>query len=207
MIDIKDLKTGDIFSENSHYILTSKNDKKKEYIFEHTESKMSVRLTEQYILDLLKTANSYSKEVEVTKEDSKSGPGIRTIWENIHSQQVFTVCFKKQDKPKTAKSIAEEQGNIRRIATEKIEKAKKAKKSIADAYEEALAYVQSNPVLEYLPGEDRILKGYKTQFSSRDGRYDCMDIDIKELRPVNINTINWLVYDGVKYTVKDTKKK
>ena len=57
-------------------------------------------------------------------------------------------------------------------------------------------------------GEDRVLRGYKVQFASRDGRYDCVDMDIvrtdKEsgIRPVNINTIKWLIFNGVKYIVK-----
>lgn len=60
----------------------------------------------------------------------------------------------------------------------------------------------------YEEGEDRVLRGYKIQFESRDGRYDCVDMDIvrtdKEsgIRPVNINTIKYLIFDGVKYVVK-----
>ena len=57
-------------------------------------------------------------------------------------------------------------------------------------------------------GEDRVLRGYKIQFESRDGRYDCVDMDITKtdkesgIRPVNINTIKYLIFDGVKYVVE-----
>lgn len=57
-------------------------------------------------------------------------------------------------------------------------------------------------------GEDRVLRGYKIQFESRDGRYDCVDMDITKtnkesgVRPVNINTIKYLIFDGVKYVVE-----
>ena len=52
------------------------------------------------------------------------------------------------------------------------------------------------------------LRGYKIQFESRDGRYDCVDMDITKtdkesgVRPVNINTIKYLIFDGVKYVVE-----
>lgn len=57
-------------------------------------------------------------------------------------------------------------------------------------------------------GEDRVLRGYKIQFESRDGRYDCVDMDITKtdkesgIRPVNILTIKWLIFNGVKYIVE-----
>lgn len=59
-----------------------------------------------------------------------------------------------------------------------------------------------------LQGEDRVLRGYKIQFESRDGRYDCVDMDITKtdkesgIRPVNILTIKWLIFNGVKYIVE-----
>lgn len=87
------------------------------------------------------------------------------------------------------------------------EEAKKAKKSMAVAYKEALEFIQNNPVKDYIEGENRILRGYKMQFVSRDGKYRCMDMDItrtdKETgeRLVNINTISQLIYNGTKYIV------
>lgn len=48
----------------------------------------------------------------------------------------------------------------------------------------------------------------KMQFVSRDGKYKCMDMDIKRTgketgeRYVNINTISHLIYNGVKYVVE-----
>lgn len=201
MIDLKDLKVGDIFSEESHYILKEVN--KDSYKFAHLESNLVVGLGKEYVSTLLKTANSYTKEVIVGKEDKKDGTlGIRSIFENIHNSQVFTICFKKQDTAKTKKAIEAEKEAQISLAVETIEKAKKAKKSMAIAYAEAIKIVQNNPIMETIPGEPRVLTGYKLQFTSRDGRYDCMDMQIKEKRPVNINTIEWLVYDGIKYTVK-----
>lgn len=93
-------------------------------------------------------------------------------------------------------------------ATSMIDKAKRQKKSMATAYKEALEFVQSNPIKDYTEGEDRVLRGFKIQFVSRDGKYRCMDMDIEKTekdtgeRLVNINTISQLIYNGVKYTVE-----
>lgn len=76
------------------------------------------------------------------------------------------------------------------------------------AYKEALEFIQNNPVKDYIEGEDRVLRGYKMQFVSRDGKYKCMDMDIERTeketgeRLVNINTISQLIYNGVKYIVE-----
>lgn len=59
-----------------------------------------------------------------------------------------------------------------------------------------------------IEGEDRVLRGYKMQFVSRDGKYKCLDMDIERnskedgVRLVNINTIKQLIFNGVKYVVE-----
>lgn len=135
-----------------------------------------------YLKNYTNSADLFETTVKVTKEDKKDGTlGIRSIWENIHSGQVFTVCFKKQDKPKSKRKLQE-----KNLITELV----------------------NSPVLPYEEGEDRVLRGYKIQFESRDGRYDCVDMDITKtdkesgIRPVNILTIKWLIFNGVKYIVE-----
>lgn len=62
-----------------------------------------------YLKNYTNSADLFETIVKVTKEDKKDGTlGIRSIWENIHSGQVFTVCFKKQDKPKSKRKLQEE---------------------------------------------------------------------------------------------------
>lgn len=81
-------------------------------------------------------------------------------------------------------------------------------KSVTLAYKEALEHIQNNPIKDFIEGEDRVLRGYKMQFVSRDGKYKCMDMDVvrgpKETgeRLVNINTIKQLIFNGVKYVVE-----
>lgn len=206
-VNLSEIRVGDIFSEESHYIV--ENIEKGKVIFTRLESGKSVSLTNEYVKDMLNTSDQYDKKVKVTKEDKKDGtPGIRTIFERIKSSEVFTVVFKKQDKPKTKKAIEEEKAKQREKAIALIDKAKKQKKSMATAYKEALEFIQNNPVKDYIEGEDRVLRGFKLQFVSRDGKYKCMDMDIERTsretgeRLVNINTISELIYNGTKYVVE-----
>ena len=204
---IQNIKVGDVLSETSHYKITEVSSTGVSCI--HIESGDTVHIGQEYLKNYCQSADEYSEVVEVTREDKLDGTlGIRSIFEGIHSSEVFTVVFKKQDKKKTKKQVKEEQERQIQDAIALIEKAKSQKKSMAAAYAEALTFIQQNPVKDYIEGESRTLRGYKVQFQSRDGRYDCVDMDIEKtekesgIRPVNINTIESLIYKGVKYIVK-----
>lgn len=206
-VNLKEIEVGDVFSEESHYIV--KEVKKNSIVFEHLESGKTVSLSNEYVHNMLNTSDQYEMEMKVTREDKKDGTkGIRTIFEGIKSSEVFTVVFKKQNLPKSKKVYEAEKEAQRNEAIVLIDKAKKQKKSMAVAYKEALEYIQNNPIKDYIEGEDRVLRGYKLQFVSRDGKYRCLDMDIerdeKETgeRLVNINTISQLIYNGVKYIVE-----
>ena len=206
-VNVSEIQVGDVFSEESHYIVKAIH--KDSIVFTHLESGKEVKLSTSYVQSLLNTSDQFHETKEVTREDKKDGtPGIRTIFESIKSSEVFTVVFKKQDKPKTKKQISEEREAQREKAIELIDKAKKQKKSMAVAYKTALEYIQDNPILDYVEGEERVLRGFKLQFVSRDGKYRCLDMDIERTsketgeRLVNINTIEQLIYNGVKYIVK-----
>ena len=206
-VNVSEIQVGDVFSEESHY--TVKSIGKDSIVFIHLESGKEVKLSISYVQGLLNTSDQFHETKEVTREDKKDGtPGIRTIFESIKSSEVFTVVFKKQDKPKTKKQINEEREAQREKAIELIDKAKRQRKSMAVAYKTALEYIQDNPILDYVEGEERVLRGFKLQFVSRDGKYRCLDMDIERTsketgeRLVNINTIEQLIYNGVKYIVK-----
>lgn len=201
-----DLQINGLLSESSHYLIISKEPSSGMIKALHLESNDEVQLGISYILNHTDSADIFEKEIKVSKEDKKDGtPGIRTIWENINTQQAFTVCFKKQDTNKTKKAFLAEKEAQREQAIVLIEKAKQAKKSMAEAYKEALCFIQDNPISPIIEGESRILRGYKLQFSSRDGFYDCIDVDLEgpnRCRKVNIRSIEWLIYNGVKYVVE-----
>ena len=204
---INQLKQGSIISESSHYIVNRVSGSIA--WLTHFESGEEVQIGMSYLRNYTNSADLFETTVKVTKEDKKDGTlGIRSIWENIHSGQVFTVCFKKQDKPRSKKAINADIEKKVELFTAAIERAKAQKKSISEVAKKHFSDLMLNPILGYEEGEERVLRGYKIQFESRDGRYDCVDMDIvktdKEsgIRPVNINTIRWLVYNGVKYIVE-----
>lgn len=94
------------------------------------------------------------------------------------------------------------------MLVEEIDRVKAQKKGVANAAKKFITGLIKNPILPYEKGEERVLRGYKIQFESRDGRYNCVDMDIMKtekedgIRPVNINEIRWIIYNGVKYVVK-----
>ena len=204
---INQLKQGSIISESSHYIVNRVSGSTA--WLTHFESGEEVQIGMSYLKNYTNSADLFETTVKVTKEDKKDGTlGIRSIWENIHSGQVFTVCFKKQDKPKSKRKLQEEIDTIVEQFSNSIDAVKNSKKGVANAAKNLVTELVNNPVLPYEEGEDRVLRGYKIQFESRDGRYDCIDMDItrtdKEsgIRPVNILTIKWLIFNGVKYIVE-----
>ena len=204
---INQLKQGSIISESSHYIVNRVSGSTA--WLTHFESGEEVQIGMSYLKNYTNSADLFETTVKVTKEDKKDGTlGIRSIWENIHSGQVFTVCFKKQDKPKSKKKLQEEIDAIVEQFSNSIDTVKNNKKGVANAAKNLVTELVNNPVLPYEEGEDRVLRGYKIQFESRDGRYNCVDMDIQQtdkesgVRPVNINTIKYLIFDGVKYVVE-----
>ena len=201
---VKNFKVGDVLSESSHYVVTGiyGNDT----VLKHQESGDSVHINKMYIEKYLESADEVINEVKVTKEDKKDGTlGIRSIFESIHGTQVFTVCFKKQDTPKSQKKLNAEIATLISDFSNEIDTIQKSKKGVADAAKRFAEELITHPILPYEEGEDRVLRGFKIQFESRDGIYNCVDMDIEDnnnIRPVNINTIKWLIIGGTKYVVE-----
>lgn len=204
---INQLKQGSIISESSHYIVNRVSGPAA--WLTHFESGEEVQISMNYLRSYTNSADLFKTTVKVTREDKKNGIlGIRGIWDTIHPGQVFTVCFKKQNKPKSSKKLQEEINAIVEQFSNNIDTVKNSKKDVANVAKNLVTTLVNNPVLPYEEGEERVLRGYKIQFKSRDDRYDCVDMDIvktdKEsgIRPVNILTIKWLIYNGVKYIVE-----
>lgn len=218
-INVSEIQKGDVFSEESHYIYEGWNGKTRQ--FKHLESGQTINLDDKYVEDLLTTADQYDKEQEVGREDklwtakqlkdanntaNREGDvrvkGIRSIWSGIHTSKVFTVCFTKQGKELSDTQLQKAKDAKLQQVLDAIDKAQKAKKGVVNAAKDAITDLLDNPIATYVPGDERVLRGYKVQFESITGNYDVIDMDINERRQVNVNTIKWLVVDGVKYIVK-----
>lgn len=202
---IKSFKVGDVLSESSHYKVLADNGNLN-FKLKHLESGDVVYIDEKYIHNYLESADDFTNEVKVTREDKKDGTlGIRSIFEGIHGSQVFTVCFKKQDTPKSQRKLNAEIATLISDFSKEIDTIQKNKKGVADAAKKFAEELIKNPILPYEEGEDRVLRGFKIQFESRDGRYNCIDMDIEDtnnVRPVNINTLRWIILGGTKYVVE-----
>lgn len=202
---IKSFKVGDVLSESSHYKVLADNGNLN-FKLKHLESGDVVYIDEKYIHNYLESADDFTNEVKVTREDKKDGTlGIRSIFEGIHGSQVFTVCFKKQDTPKSQRKLNAEIATLISDFSKEIDTIQKNKKGVADAAKKFAEELIKNPILPYEEGEYRVLRGFKIQFGSRDGRYNCIDMDIEDtnnVRPVNINTIRWIILGGTKYVVE-----
>lgn len=206
-IELEKIIPGDIFNEESHYVV--KGTKHDCIVFKHLETEQEVALNNRYVIDILFSGKQHDTVVPVTREDKKDGTlGIRSIFENIHSGKVFRVTFIKQDKPKTKKQYNLDLENQVSQASIIIKKEIESGQTPENAYNKALTWVQNNPILNYFPGETRVLNGWKIQFTSRDGKYDCVDADLRDagevnyIRQVNINSIVELIVDGIKYYVE-----
>jgi hypothetical protein len=235
VINFKDVKKGDCFSEVSHYIYDSVSSTDKTlHVLKHLETGAPVTLRQAYIENVTCSADQYTEEVRVGREDkfwtekqildaANAGDltadhkvrvgdvrqkGIRTIFQEIYDSHVGIFCYLKQDKALTKKELESLRQEQIDKAVAAIIKTQKNKEGVAKEAEAQLKWLQENPILPYKKGDERILRGYKVQFESRDGRYDCVDMDIdtskeeNNIRPVNINTLLWIVYKGVKYIVE-----
>ena len=215
MNNIIDVQPGDLWSDISYLQTITVN--KDTVDLKHLATGETVVLSHDYVEKLLSSADQFSQEITCGIEDklwtakqltdaknttNQVGdvrvPGMKSIWDSIGSK-VFRVCFVKKGKElsKTAynKLVAEKLES----ATYTLEKAKTSKKGVTTVAVELLEDLIRNPIVSTVPGEERILRGWKLQHESLDGQYAVMDSDLMEKRVVNLNTIKWIIVDGVKY--------
>jgi hypothetical protein len=147
--------------------------------------------------------NIHDFAVNVPKVGDLKLKGIRSVFQEIRDQTVFTVVFQKVDQKKTKKAYeAEISERVERFLVPVI-KAKTSKKSMEEAAKASVTDLIKNPVLDYIPGEMRTMICYKTQFSSRDGHYSVFDLEKQGVAQVNIKTIQSIIFDGVKYELDE----
>lgn len=218
-VKLSELQKGDVLYEESHYTYEGWNGKTRQ--LKHLGSGEIINVSDKYVEDLLTSAEQYHKEEEVGKEDkfwtaaqlkkeknttNREGDlrqkGIRSIWNDIRSKKVFTVNFNKQGEELSPSKLISAREKQLQEAVEAIERAAANKKGIKNAALAAIKEIQENPIQEVMKGDERTLRGYKTQFDSITGYYNVIDMEKNAQRQVNVNTINWLVVDGVKYIVK-----
>jgi len=215
MVNIKDIQAGDLFNELSYFSVVKVNS--TSVTFKHLATGTEVDLGNDYVSQLLSSADSYVSEQIVGIEDklwtakqlTDTGnttnqvgdvriPGMKSIWDSIGSK-VFRVCFDKKGKKLSNTAYNKAIQEKLKEATYTLEKAKTSKKGVTTVALELLEELIRNPINSTVAGEERILRGWKITHESLDGQYAVMDSDLMEKRVVNLNTIKWIIVDGVKY--------
>lgn len=222
MVNIKEIKQGDVFSESSYYVVNSIG--KNDITFKHTGTGKEVTLSNNYVTDILCTADQYQSEVSVglldkvytekqVKEYKGANPpqvgdlkqkGIKTLWSEVGSR-VFTCCFEKKGKELSKAAYEKKIREVLEDSLTVIGQAAIGKKGVAKTAAEVVEDLIRNPITNYEGGEQRVLRGYKLQHESQDGFYQVVDLNITSgdnKRLVNLNTLQWLVVGGVKYIVE-----
>jgi hypothetical protein len=207
------LNVGDCLSETSYYKVTSKSGNKTFLV--NLQNNKPVALDNNYIDSYCKTAETVTKEVIVTKEDTyytannviegkRVGDlrqlGIRSIWNNIGAE-VFTICYNKLPKAKTKKVLQAELDAQIEKSLAIIEKAQVQKKGVLEAAKRELHNLQSQPISNTVT-EERVLRGHKIQRTSLTGLYKVYDMVNEGERQINLPTVKWIIVDGVKYICK-----
>lgn len=134
--------------------------------------------------------------------------GLKSLWSEISISELFTVCFKKSDTKKTKAEREKYKLDLQKQLMsstnyQSLISNKDLNTSVlGDLLNEIIDNSIKNPYTELKSGELRTLRGYKLQNTSDNGLYNCMDLDINESRPVNLNTIQWIIYKGIKYELE-----
>lgn len=229
-MNINKIEVGDIFSEVSIFKVIGQSGSRVDFL--HLNSGKEVMITTDYIKDHLVSGDQFDEVVRVHREDTyytnkqvediiKSGKfknelevpkvgdlkqlGIKSIWNDIQSSDVFTVKYRKVDKVLSDKKVNELRDKQITEALEKLEKVKTAKKGVFEASKKILKELQLNPISEKENGEERVLRGRKKQMRSVDSFYDVYDLDKPEtdnVRKVNVNTISEIIWKNIKYVVE-----
>ena len=144
-------------------------------------------VVEESYLDLLNSADRFEKEEKVTQtvlsEIVKSNPNI-----------AMSILFIKQSKPKSKKAYSQELE----------ERTEKVKQEFLERGAVAIKNALTNPVLDYIPGEERLIKGYPTGTIAANGKYTFCDAEDGYMPKdcIDPQTIMYIVVNNVKYIRK-----
>lgn len=228
MIDYNDIRVGDFFTEVGAYqVIETKPESIKVL---DLRNGAQVTLSRAYVEASLTSAEQYQQEVFVGKEDTfwtakkieaavasgkiaagsvKIGDlettGIRSIFMSIPTGVAITCCFRKKDTLLSEKAYQNKLSSL-------VETVKSEVMSGTLTLPQALTNCLENPVSRVIPGEMRVMCGYKKEMTSPTSDYTFCDVRIvdassptgfkSENRTVDLSTMQWIIFNGTKYTVK-----
>ena len=190
-MDIKSLKKGSILSESSFFVV---KEVKPAGVVVTDEQGNEITIGDKYVEKVLNCADYFESE------EKKTVTELAEIF--ISSPRIaMTIAFYKKDTPKTKKAYeAEKASKVTEIQNASLATAAKL---IEDLIE--------NPISKVIPGELRIMKGRHYSHIDELGRIHFIDMELpKEAgkdydtrkREVDPRTIQWLIVNKVKYTLK-----
>ena len=185
------LKKGSILSETSFFIvkeLTPKN------VIVNDEHGSEVAISYPYVEKALNSADAFETE------ERKSMTELAELF--INSPRIaMTVAFYKKDVEKTKKAYeAEKKAIIQKVVDAKVS-------DIPSLLNELI----ENPLSKVIPGELRVMKGRHYGNVDELGRIHFVDMELTSLvgkdydsriRQVDPRTIQYLIVNNVKYTLK-----
>ena len=185
------IKKGSVLSETSFYVV---KEVKPSEIIVKDEFDNEIKIGKPYVEKVLNCADYFETEEKKTMTE------LAEIF--ISSPRIaMTIAFYKKDTPKTKKAYeAEKASKVTEIQNASLANAAKL---IEDLIE--------NPISKVIPGELRVMRGRHYGHVDELGRVHFIDMELpKEAgkdydtrkREVDPRTIQWLIVNKVKYTLK-----
>ena len=189
---MKKLEKGSVLSETSFYVVDSVA---KDHVVVIDEGGNSLKIGNKYVENVLNSADNFEEEQKKTMTE------LADIF--VNSKGIaMTVAFYKKDTNKTAKAYKAE----KEAAIEKITNAKVAEVPAL------LNELIENPISKVIAGELRVMKGRHYGGMDDLGRIHFVDMELPKgtdakggdtrMRQVDPRTIQYVIVDNVKYTLK-----
>lgn len=191
MKNTDNLKKGAIFSETQFYVV---KEVEKDSVIVTDEFQNDIRLTNNYVNDLLSSADNFSSE------EKKNMTELADIFRNSRGI-AMTVAFFKKDTKKTAKQFK----------AEVAEWTENVKNAFINEGVKGLEKYATEPVSDVVKGELRVMKGRHYGQMDDLGRVHFVDMEqIKDaskpedtrMRQVDPRTIQYVIVNNVKYVLK-----
>ena len=190
---VRKLAKGEILAESAFYKVDEVLKNGDFIVFDDNGIKM--KLSSGFIKDdILSSADHFEKEEEVTATE------LSEIFLNS-ARYPMTVVFMKKDTPKTKTALKKEIQEW----TENL------KKEFLESGQSAIEKYATNPVLTFVPGEERTMRGRHYGLLDTNGRVHFIDMDVVKgtnpefdgrSRLVDTRTLKSVTVNKVKYVLK-----
>ena len=184
MVNFSELKAGNVLGESQYYKVVKKVGDE----IQLNANGQNIVVDKKYVEEFLESGDQFTSEENITKTQ------MAEIF-IANPRAVMTVEFFKQDKKKTKKAYKEDLQD----------QADQVQKDFMAKGVSAIVDALANPVLDYIPGELRVMRGRHYGDIDELGRIKFTDMDIDgahNTRQVDPRTLQSVVVGGKKYILK-----